>query len=191
MDVRTLCLGVLSFGDATGYEIKKYFEEAFSHFFVAGFGSIYPALAELADEGLVRVRNQTGGRRPGAKVYQLTEAGRTAFADAILRTEPRHKVRSEFLVILYFAHMLPPERIRSVLDERLRDIDLLLAALDRRDAEAGTDRSPGIEFVAGFGRSLLEAARTYIDDHRHELDTASGVEGDSADHLAPAANAGA
>ena len=72
MDVRTLCLGVLSFGDATGYEIKKYFEEAFSHFFVAGYGSIYPALAELAEEGLVRVRDQIGDRRAGAKVYQLT-----------------------------------------------------------------------------------------------------------------------
>jgi DNA-binding PadR family transcriptional regulator len=191
MDVRTLCLGVLSFGDATGYEIKKYFEEAFSHFFVAGFGSIYPALAELADEGMVRVRNQTGGRRPGAKVYQLTESGRAAFIDAIARAEPRHKVRSEFLVIMYFAHMLPPERLHGVLDERLRDIDILLAALNRREAETEEDSSPGVEFVAGFGRTLLEAAKTYINDHRHELDAARRVESIAADSPTPAANAGA
>jgi DNA-binding PadR family transcriptional regulator len=193
MDVRTLCLGVLSFGDATGYEIKKYFEEAFSHFFVAGFGSIYPALAELADEGMVRVRNQAAGRRPGAKVYQLTEAGRTAFVEAIVQAEPRHKVRSEFLVILYFAHMLPAERLQSVLDERLRDIDSLLAALDRRETEAAAESgsSPGIEFVAGFGRTLLDAARTYIKDHRHELDAARDVDNRAVKRTAPAARAGA
>ncbi len=33
MDVKTLCLGVLCHGDATGYDIKKHFETAFSHFF--------------------------------------------------------------------------------------------------------------------------------------------------------------
>ena len=54
MDVRTFCLGVLSLGDATGYEIKKQAEDGpFSHFYKAGFGSIYPALARLAADGAV------------------------------------------------------------------------------------------------------------------------------------------
>ena len=53
MNVRTLCLGVLSFGEATGYEIKKEIEEGpFSHFIEASFGSIYPALTQLLGEGL-------------------------------------------------------------------------------------------------------------------------------------------
>ena len=33
MDVKTLCLGVLTEGDKSGYEIKKHFEQAFRHFF--------------------------------------------------------------------------------------------------------------------------------------------------------------
>ena len=45
MNVRTLCLGVLQFGEATGYEIKKIVEEGmFNHFIEASYGSIYPAL---------------------------------------------------------------------------------------------------------------------------------------------------
>ena len=62
LDVKTLCLGVLTRGDMTGYQIKKHFEEAFSHFFVAGFGSIYPALGDLAQAGLVTCHDveQTG-----------------------------------------------------------------------------------------------------------------------------------
>ena len=54
MDVRTLCLGVLSLGDASGYEIKKRLESTFNHFYDASFGSIYPALNQLQKEGLVR-----------------------------------------------------------------------------------------------------------------------------------------
>ena len=54
MDVRTLCLGILSLGDATGYEIKKLVAEgSFSFFSEASYGSIYPALTKLTDEGLV------------------------------------------------------------------------------------------------------------------------------------------
>ena len=57
MDVKTLCLGVLCehWGKASGYEIRKLLKEegAFSHFVDAGYGSIYPALNKLSDEGLV------------------------------------------------------------------------------------------------------------------------------------------
>ena len=75
MDVKTLCLGVLTEGDKTGYEIKRCFEEAFSHFFGAGFGSIYPALAELSRQGLVTCRSVEQDKRPDKKVYSLTAAG--------------------------------------------------------------------------------------------------------------------
>ena len=50
MDVKTLCIGILSLGDASGYEIKKQLEERFSFFYDASFGSIYPALNKLQKE---------------------------------------------------------------------------------------------------------------------------------------------
>ena len=64
MDVKTLCLGVLAERPMTGYEIKKLFDRGFRHFFVAGYGSIYPALAELAQAGLVTVESVDQERRP-------------------------------------------------------------------------------------------------------------------------------
>ncbi|MEE8545632.1 MAG: PadR family transcriptional regulator, partial [Alphaproteobacteria bacterium] len=51
MDVRTLCLGVLSEGGASGYEIKKKLEQTYRHFFQASFGSIYPALSRMTEDG--------------------------------------------------------------------------------------------------------------------------------------------
>ena len=53
MDVKTVCLGMLTDGPASGYDMKKCFESSFGHFFPAGYGSIYPALATLARNGMV------------------------------------------------------------------------------------------------------------------------------------------
>ncbi len=42
MDVRTICLGILTRGDATGYEIKNLFQDdGYQHFVEASFGSIF------------------------------------------------------------------------------------------------------------------------------------------------------
>ena len=53
MDVQTLCLGSLTLGEASGYEIKKLFEEGpFAYFYHASYGSIYPALGNLLKKEL-------------------------------------------------------------------------------------------------------------------------------------------
>ncbi len=113
MDVKTLCLGALTERDLTGYEIKQHFEEAYSHFFVAGYGSIYPALADLTRRGLVCCTSVPQEKRPDKKVYSLTQTGRDALIAELMATPPRHKVRSEFLVLMVFAHLLPPEKVAA------------------------------------------------------------------------------
>ncbi len=169
MDVKTLCLGMLSFGEACGYELKQRFEELFRHFYSAGYGSIYPALAELADAGLVTCRAvpQDGG--PERKVYRITAAGRRQFRDALHTTQPRHKLRSEFLAMIYFAELMEPQRLDALMDDRLRQL---------REAEAHiagiqsrwNDATPvGARFVAGFGALLAKVAGDYIETHRHML----------------------
>ena len=69
MDARTLCLGVIARGDETGYEIKKSFEEGpFAHIQAASFGSIYPALTKLSEDGLLACRDERQDTRPDKKV---------------------------------------------------------------------------------------------------------------------------
>jgi DNA-binding PadR family transcriptional regulator len=172
MDVKTLCLGVLTLRDMTGYEIKKHFEESFAHFFVAGYGSIYPALSELTRTGLVSCRDVAQAKRPDKKVYSITESGRGQLAQALADTPPRHKVRSEFLVLMYFAHLMTRERLAQVLDERVSDIDQMLTCIDNAFADEG-QRSPSHDLVAGLGHVTLRAQRDYIRTNRDRwLDSA-------------------
>ena len=167
MDIKTLCLGVLTMGDASGYEIKKMFETGpFAYFHHAGFGSIYPALNRLSDEGLVTFTQLTPRGRPDKKVYSLTEAGRVAFREALAKTPAPDKIRSDSLVLLMFAHLLGEDRCRQVYDDYLEGYRRLVDEMLAKDL---TGAPPGRQFVHGFGLSIYRAIVQYMDGHRHLL----------------------
>src|SRR3546814_8675329 len=81
MDVGALCLGVLSFGDTSGYGIRRAVEDWFRHFGHASLGAIYPALAKLTARGAVEV---IGARDAPLekRVFRITEVGRSELAAA-------------------------------------------------------------------------------------------------------------
>lgn len=70
-DVRSAILALLREGPRTGYQIMSDIEERSSGAWRPSPGAVYPALSQLADEGLI-VGEETGGRRS----FRLTEAGR-------------------------------------------------------------------------------------------------------------------
>ncbi len=188
MDVKTLCLGVLTTQDLTGYDIKRTCEEVFRHFFVAGFGSIYPALAELQRDGLVTATSVEQKKRPDKKVYRITDAGRAALEAELVATPPRHKVRSEFLALMYFAHLMPPERVDAVLAEMIESFEnKLVDDLAVFDGPAAPlELTPGQRFALGYGRTVLTAALAYCKRHRPQL--ARRLRGEGADEADAAAD---
>lgn len=169
LDVKTLCLGLLSRGEASGYDLKKDFESLFRHFFPAGYGSIYPALAGLADEGLVSCTTVPQSGRPERKVYRVTPRGREAFVAAISQLTPQHKLRSEFLAVMYFADLMDEERLNAILDGQLAQLHATVEHIRAIEAEHGADAAPGARFVAGFGAAMATAAAEYIEANRRLL----------------------
>ncbi|HNP34525.1 MAG TPA: PadR family transcriptional regulator [Woeseiaceae bacterium] len=181
MDVKTVCLGMLTEGDATGYDLKKYFESTFSHFFAAGYGSIYPALAALFGEGLVECTEISQRGKPNRKVYRITDAGTEHLREALSDPKPSHKLRSEFLATLCFAHMMSDEQVDAVLDNRLEEIARYEAMFDEYEKAGLCQWPPGKRFVCGFGQAIVNAAKTYIQENRdlvvpvdHDQKTAHG-----------------
>ncbi len=168
MDVKILCLGVLSRGEASGYEIKKAFEEGpFSHFHQASFGSIYPALNALSAKGMVACRAQAQEKRPDKKIYSLTSKGRDCFVDALLAEPDPDRMRSDFLFILSFAQFLPPSRVAILIDQR---IEWYRQSLERMETCAATNgSSAGATFVRGMGIAVYRAAAEYLEANRDRL----------------------
>ena len=177
MDAKTLCLGALMDNEASGYEIRKLFEDGpFSAIYDVSFGSIYPALNVLLDRkwATCRVAQQDG--RPDKKVYSLTPAGQAAFLEALSRTPAPDKMRSEMLFILSFGDNLSRSVVLELIDRYIADYEERLAAL--HDCADTSDSSPPVrQFVHNFGVTMYEAALTYLRDHRSEL-----VESNQAQH---------
>lgn len=167
MDVRTICLGILTRGNATGYEIKKVFEDDRYAFFVeASFGSIYPALGSLMEDGYVSVREEAQTKRPGRKVYSITPAGRRVFQAALFAPVPEDRYRSPFLFTMLFCDLLPQERVERVLDDYIEHAEHKLTHLCEGPAAA---RGKGERFVRDFGRAMHVAMLRYLREHRSEF----------------------
>jgi DNA-binding PadR family transcriptional regulator len=163
MDVRTICLGILTRGPATGYEIKKLFEDdGYQHVVEASFGSIYPALNRLTEEGLVSVREEAQEKRPDRKVYSITAAGRTAFLGALLKPLPEDRHRSPFAFAMLFSHLLPPDRVSAMIDAYIDQCE----AKRTQIAGHGEPQTEGERFVLGMGQTIYAAMIDYLRTHR-------------------------
>lgn len=169
MDVKTVCLGMLTDGPASGYDLKKEFESTFSHFFSAGYGSIYPALSSLAESGLVSCEEIPQEGKPDRKLYAITDEGRAFLLEALKDTCPCHKIRSEFLATICFAHLMPPEDIEAVIDHRLGEIAGFREMVRHFESGCMSEWHEGLRFVLGVGKAVTEAMDTYIRENRHKL----------------------
>ncbi len=176
MDAKTLCLGALMLGDASGYEIRKLYEDGpYSAFHAVSFGSIYPALNRMLAEGLVTVREMAQDGRPDKKVYAITPQGEAAFIAGLHADPAPDRYRSDMLYILSFGHMLPADRRTALLDSYLEEHRRKSA-----DIRACTDQDPdapaGARFVRDFGLAIYETVIRYITENRHILENAEPAE---------------
>lgn len=168
MDVQTICLGLLSEADRSGYEIKKQLEEGpLGHFMEASFGSIYPALTRLTEEGLVEFRTEAQEGRPDKKTYSITQKGREAFKETLTTGLGPDRFRSDFLFALWFFDRMDPDHVTEMLDQRLAELETKIARIKE---ERGEDAPPGPDFVAGQALAIFEAAKAYLKQNRHRLE---------------------
>lgn len=168
MNVRTLCLGILSAGEASGYEIKKDVEEGlFSHFIDASYGSIYPALTQMTAEGLLTVRSEEQTGRPDKKVYAITPKGRAALTNALQVIPRKDKFKSEFLFQMFLQDFVPRSILLSAIDKQLSDLREDLERI--RECQSKPDSDEGSRFVSGYGQAVLGASLNYLEAKKAEL----------------------
>jgi DNA-binding PadR family transcriptional regulator len=82
-DVRAALLLLLAEEARNGYQLMQTIEERSGGRWRPSPGSVYPALAQLEDEGLVKAVE-----RDGAKLFEITDAGREHVAKAHGQTAP-------------------------------------------------------------------------------------------------------
>lgn len=132
-------LGFLTHGPMSGYDIKKLVAESTENFWSESFGTIYPALRELAKQGLVEKSDapSEGGR--ARHVYSITGPGREVLATWLREPTPPPPVRDELLLKLFFGACSDRSTNRAQIlayrDRRARDLERYRAIAERLQRE--------------------------------------------------------
>lgn len=167
MNVRTLCLSILNFREATGYEIRKLSTEGnFSYFVDASYGAIYPALNRLEAEGLITGRDEVQPGKPARKVYEITAAGRRALLEALSQMPEPDSFKSEFLLVALCAEHVDRPHLERVVDNQIGALEQRLDGL--KEARSKCDH-PGSNWILDYGISCHAASLQHLRSHREAL----------------------
>jgi DNA-binding PadR family transcriptional regulator len=130
MSTRLLILGLLQERPYHGYDLKRMMKERYMDEWAnVAFGSIYFALRQMAEEGLIAAQTmEKEGNRPSRTVYCITEAGRQAFMRLLRECwQDTRLLQDSIRVCVFFIEQLP--RDEAIAHARRR-IQTLAAALE-------------------------------------------------------------
>jgi DNA-binding PadR family transcriptional regulator len=113
-------LGILVDRPRHGYDLKRALSPALPRRRLVNDGILYPLLARMEKEGLVRSRVERGDGRPDRRVFELTESGRGLFFDWLRGPAfEEDEVSYDFFLghpfltkCMFFKH-LAPEEVRA------------------------------------------------------------------------------
>ena len=171
MNLKSVMLGFLTQQNLTGYELKHLMERSVGFFFGASYGSIYPALKGLEEEGLVESTLVIQSDRPNKKVYEITPEGRERFREALDEPLAKDSVRSEFLMRLFFGHLQDPEDLLGAIgDQRARHEATIERLEDVREEFSGV-ATPYQMMCLRSGLSYAQSRIEFLDEIEAEVRT--------------------
>jgi len=166
---RYTVLGVLTLGPRSGYDIKKFVEESINYFWRESFGQIYPALKQLASEGLVSGEEAGSTEGPNRVVYSITESGRRELRTWLREPHEPEVPRVELLLKLFFGPQVSPDvnlehiaRERDQVAESLAALEEIAAWL--REERSSTPGFPYYMLTVRQGILSYEARLAWCDD---------------------------
>lgn len=163
---RYVLLGAIdALGAASGYEVRQLIQLAIGNFWNESFGQIYPALKDLAGEGLIAPADEDIGPREQRR-FKITDDGRAALSAWVRKTPHPDRPRSELLLKLFFGKFGNPEWAREVLTKARDQYDaaqkVASAGFDQTLAEDSAD--PSLVYylmVADAGRTIQAARKQW------------------------------
>jgi DNA-binding PadR family transcriptional regulator len=150
-------LGLLAIEPMSGYDLTRNFAGSLAYVWSASHSQIYPELARLERQGLIRVVGR-GARRK--KTYAVTAAGKNAVRRWLTETEPDRTHRDESFLRVFFLWLLDPPAARDYVADQARRHRALLA-----EYQAIAHDQPSVDELTGPPRSFRIALEAGI---RHE-----------------------
>jgi DNA-binding PadR family transcriptional regulator len=192
MSLKYGLLGLLNYGEMTGYELDKAFKDSLEFFWQGQTSQIYRELTAMEKRGWLssKIEVQTG--KPNRKVYAITKLGRIEFIKWLRpqkkTAEPDESIfealhlRSSFLMKLFFSGELSPtetvEFIRGFRDECRAVLRKMKTTPDNigiyRKKLKHPEAAAGWQMVALFGRKYYRSCEKWADEMLKALSKREG-----------------
>ncbi|HEY1619775.1 MAG TPA: PadR family transcriptional regulator [Streptosporangiaceae bacterium] len=115
-------LALLAKEPAHGYELKMLLEQIFGEAYPSpNIGQIYVTLQRLERDGLVASEDVVQHARPNKRVYELTDAGRSALADWVDRPSDGPRIRDDFFMKLALSPLAGATDRLALINRQRRD----------------------------------------------------------------------
>jgi DNA-binding PadR family transcriptional regulator len=118
VSIRHFILGLLNRQPMSGYDIKRFLKSLSWLIDSPSFGSLYPALHALLENGLVTVEVVSRQDKPPRKIYSITEAGRQVLQEWLGQPIGSGVSLKAFLMRLVLASNLSQAGLVAYLEQR-------------------------------------------------------------------------
>lgn len=121
-------LGLLSFGEMSGYDLKKFAEASIGNFFSPAKSHIYAELRRLVALGYAAQRQVRQRQRPDKRVYRITPKGDEALRAWLASPQSEPEVsKSPALLKVFFGHLIDDDtltdRVRQAREDHRKKLD--------------------------------------------------------------------
>ena len=178
-------LGLLARQPMSGYDLASRLKKRFVPFGPISHTQIYPALASLEQQGLVRYHIvEQQAVRPNKKVYELTEEGRAALRQWVESPTPLVFSYDEFFLKAYSLWLADPERIverfreqaqlhqeRLELYEQVPQSKQFAESAESEKADLFELNTMLLQYVIGYEHNYLawcQSMLQYLEQRKHQ-----------------------
>ncbi|MNI54784.1 Transcriptional regulator PadR-like family protein [compost metagenome] len=164
MNIQDVILGLLNEKPHSGYDIKRHFEEDFSFFFDASFGTIYPTLSKMEKLNLISKTAVRQEGKPDKNMYTITAEGEQQFRNYLEQPAEKEVLRSDFLMRLYFGEMADEATLNRLLNQGLQDKQEMYEDLERKLHELEGKLTPSQKLCMELGLAQYDAVIKKLQD---------------------------
>ena len=160
-------LGLLTFGEMSGYDLKRMANQSIRYFFWSPASSqIYSELRRLKSLGYATEREVAQERRPDKRLYQITPEGQRVLQSWLEHPEVEPDVlKSTFLLKLFFGSLSSPETLIAQIEERRRQAQETLAQFEAIEEHIKGDEKFFFPYLTvSSGKVAFQARLQWVED---------------------------
>jgi PadR family transcriptional regulator AphA len=163
VSIRHFILGLLTRQPMSGYDVKRFLKSLGWLIDSPSFGSPYPALHALLEDGLVTVETLSRQDKPPRKIYSITERGGQTLQEWMDRPVAPGVSLKAFVMRLVLASNLSRTGLVAHLEQRHSQVAAHQLALEQAAQATDHDMDLGERLALEYGLAVAAAELAWLD----------------------------